>query len=69
MKDSTPKTRQQMQDEASTIESLLKAAMALTATGSEQDAFNLVAMAHGRTRKLNLALDAVNEPAKIGAAS
>ena len=60
MKDSSPTTRQQMQDEVSTIESLLNASMTLTAMGSEQGAFNLVEIVRGRAKRLYYSLDTTN---------
>lgn len=59
-------TRGEMQDEFMIIESLLNAAMALSAVDSPKEIFSIVEMAHSRAHLLNRALDSVNtveEPA------
>ena len=57
-------TRQQLQDSAFVIESLLNTVMAMNFQG--EDAMTLVEMAQGRAKRLNRALDSVNAP-EVGA--
>ena len=55
-------TRQEMQDEAMVIKSLLGAAISLHAGSDPQDAMSVIEMAHKRAHRLDTALDAVNAP-------
>jgi len=54
-------TRQDIQDEALIIHSLLAAAQAMFGEGNEQDMLTMVEMAAQRANKLNIAMDSVNE--------
>lgn len=55
-------TRDEMQNTALIIESLLDAAMALNLTDSNEDMLRMIEMAHDRAAHLNTALDSVNAP-------
>ena len=55
-------TRDQIQTEALTIESLLEAAMAINGGVKPEDGLTILGMAHDRAQHLNRALDSVNLP-------
>ncbi|MEM9309685.1 MAG: hypothetical protein AAGA74_20510 [Pseudomonadota bacterium] len=62
MNEETQMTRQQMQDEALVIETLLDAAQALFGTDSDEETLRMIEMACTRANKLHSALDSVNAP-------
>ncbi|MDE9449994.1 hypothetical protein J3R80_05870 [Aliiroseovarius sp. Z3] len=55
-------TRQQMQNEAMIIRSLLDSVAALHNTGDHEQAIGLVHLAHDHAERLDKALDFVNAP-------
>lgn len=55
-------TRQEMQDTAATIESLLSAALYMHSEPDREDAFEMIEKAQDRAHRLNLALDSTNAP-------
>lgn len=59
-KPQTKMTREQMQNEALIIESLLNSAMALHSGTDPHEAMTMVEMAHDRAAQLNRALDSIN---------
>ena len=56
-----PLTREQMQTEALTIESLLDAAMAMFGSFDRTEMIELIEMAQMRAKRLNTALDSIYE--------
>lgn len=58
-------TRVQMQTESMIVESLIGTALAFFSCPDPSDAIYLLDMAHQRARRLNEALDNVNEPEAV----
>lgn len=52
--------RQEMQDQALVIESLLSTAMAMMSERDPTDAYEMIEKAQDRTNRLNRALDSIN---------
>ncbi|GGO55183.1 hypothetical protein SAMN05444398_103267 [Roseovarius pacificus] len=55
-------TRQQMQDEAGIIQTLLSAALYMHSEPNREDLFVIIEKAQDRAYRLNIALDDVNAP-------
>ena len=55
-------TRQQMQDTAAIIKTLLSAALYMHSEPDREDLFGMIEKAQDRARKLDTALDSVNAP-------
>lgn len=58
-------TRQEMQNEAFIIQTLLSAALAMHSEPSREGSFEMIEKAQDRAHRLNIALDSVNAPEEM----